>query len=223
MDKAYMLSPKLSSWCKAFEFVPRVDEVLQARLAAGTPSEEELSALPETQAIEARQLKRVPDVFGMSTGPYTISPRMRAFLDEHEPGIHRYFPIKIASTSTAPQKGTTVHAMHWLLFPPPRIDCLDFGLTVFEKDAYGKVWSRNRNDTNIYGGGRWGNGPLHDRSRFARRCVLDGRDIRGRHLWRVATGYNPISSAYTCSSEFWSFYRASKMTGWEIETTCEVL
>jgi hypothetical protein len=216
-----MLSPKLTSWCGAWEFVPQLDEVFHARLAAGTASEEELSALTDIQSMQVRRLKRVPDVFGMLTGPFIISPRMRAFLDEHEPSVHRYFPIRI--TATPPKDGKTEHGTHWLLFPPPRIDCLNFELTIFVDDAYGKAWSRDRTDTNIYGGGAWGSGLREDGTRPPRRCVLDGKDLGGRHLWRVATGNSPIYSKYTCSPEFWSFYRASKMTGWQIDITCEVL
>ena len=72
----------------------------------------------------------------MSTGPFIISPLVRAFLDEHEPGVHRFFAIQ--TKGTQPSNNTTEHGIHWLLFPPPRIDCLNFAFTIFVDDAYGK-------------------------------------------------------------------------------------
>lgn len=217
MDKAYMLASKLINWCSGFEFAPQLNEVFDARLAAGTTSEAELSVLADTQAVHIRRLKtQVPDIFGMSTGPFIISPKMRAFLDDHEQGTHRYFPIQIITTT--PKDSVTQHGTHWLLFPPPRIDCLNFDFTIFTDDAQDKAWSRDRSDASP-----WGNGPRSDRSRPPRRCVLDGIDLKGRHLWRVATGNDPIYSEYVCSPEFWSFYLRSKMMGWETETTCDVL
>jgi hypothetical protein len=77
--------------------VPALEGVFNARLGAGTATEGELSALKESQAVEIWHLvkKRVPDVLGMSLGPFVISPKMREFLDTEEPGVHRYFPIRI--------------------------------------------------------------------------------------------------------------------------------
>ena len=223
MNKAYMLRLEPHNWCGGFEFVPKLESTFEARLATGKATEEELSALKQTQAAEIWHLVkgRVPDLLGGTTGPYVISPRMREFLDEHEPGVHRYFPIRIKTPR--PQNGTTEHGTHWLLFPPPLVDCLNFELTIFTKDAKGRAWSRDRTDTDIYGGGHWGSGPLTDDSRPPTRCVLDGTELGGRHLWRVATGNDPVYSKYTCSPEFWTYYRKNKMMGWEIRTTCEVI
>jgi hypothetical protein len=92
-----MLRQEPGNWAGGFEFVPALEGVFNARLGAGTATEGELSALKESQAVEIWHLvkKRVPDVLGMSLGPLVISPKMREFLDTEEPGVHRYFPIRI--------------------------------------------------------------------------------------------------------------------------------
>lgn len=223
METVYMLRREPGNWTGGFEFVPPLDKVLQARLAAGTATDNELSVLKESQAVEIWHLvkKRVPDVLGMSLGAFVISPKMREFLDTNEPDVHRYFPIQIKTPR--PENGTTEHGTHWLLFPPPRIDCLNFELTIFTKDAEGTAWSRDRTDSNDYGLGAWGNGTRKDESRPPKRCVLDGSALEGRHLWRVATGKSAAYSEYACSPDFWDFYNQNKMMGWEIDTTCEVI
>lgn len=118
MKKAYMLRLEPGNSCGPYEFIPALEKTFRIRFAAGTVSEEELSALKEPRTLQIRRLVRgrVPDRIGMTTGPFVISPKMREFLDAHEPGVHRYFPIRI--TTARPQNGTTEHGVHWLLFPP---------------------------------------------------------------------------------------------------------
>lgn len=190
--------------------------------AAGVASDEELrlnrsadQALVTTNLVRGR----VPEVMGMSTGPFVIAPALRDFLNEYEPGVHRFFPIRIKTTK--PVDGTQNQGIHWLLFPPPRIDCLDFERTLFKDDIQGNKWPRQREEANPWGGGLPVN--LSGREEPERPVTLTKSLIEGRHLWRVAIGNDPGYSRYACSQMFWDFYKRNKMIGWTVDQVCRVM
>lgn len=194
------------------DWAPPMDRFLRARLAVGNATGEDFASIPQDQALALFNLVRgrVPEVLGWSGGPFVLAPVLRDYLEAHEPGVHQFAPIRMRTTT--PINGTTEYGTHWLLRAPPRVDCLIFEETYFTKDFQGKTWSHERDETNP-----WGGGPLllPDAP-----CTLDGRELAGRHLWRIATGHD--FSAYCCSAEFWEFYKSNKMLGWTSEKLCKV-
>ena len=94
---------------------------------------------------------RVPEVMGMSIGPYVLAPALREFIEAIEPNVHNFYPVSIRTKK--PINGVSEHGTHWLLHPPPLVDCLNFDHTVFVDDVEGKKWPRTREDRNYWGGG----------------------------------------------------------------------
>jgi hypothetical protein len=221
-ESAFIIDVDVNAGIGAKNWDPPFDGQFDARLASGNVSDEELQLnLHTDQSLVTTRLVRgrVPEVIGMSNGPYVIAPPLRDFLEEHEPSVHRFFPIQIRTTK--PVDGTQEHGIHWLLFPPPLIDCLDFKRTVFKDDIRGKDWPRERqNDRNYWGGGLPTN--LSGREDPQEPVTLTKQFIEGRYLWRVATGNHPIYSKYACSQLFWDFYKTNKMIGWTIDHVCRL-
>jgi hypothetical protein len=152
--------------------------------------------------------KYVPEALGMSTGPFVVSPSLRAAIDELEPGVHRYLPITVVSDKKI--KGATEHGTHFMLVPPPPIDCIILDESVMTADIQGNPKRKE--------GDHWGGGIAE-----GKRLVLDGSKIGSRHLWRTQTGdFKQIYSDLTCSEEFWGRYTAAKMRGWRAHTKCIV-
>jgi hypothetical protein len=221
-ERAYIIGVDVNAGIGDKVWEPPLEDRFKARLAAGVASDEELSLnISPDQALVTTMLVRgrVPEVMGMSTGPFVIAPALRDFLEEHEPNVHRFFPIQIRTTK--PIDGTQDHGMHWLVFPPPRIDCLDFERTLFKDDIQGKPWPRQRQqERNYWGGGLPTN--LSGREDPERPVTLTRTLIEGRHFWRVALGNRPIFSNYTCSQMFWDFYKRNNMIGWTVDQVCRL-
>ena len=181
-ERAFVIDVDVNAGIGAKNWDPPFDGQFDARLASGSVSDEELQLnLPADQSLVTTNLVRgrVPEVIGMSGGPFVISPALRDFLEEHEQGVHRFFPIKIRTTT--PVNGTQEHGIHWLLFPSLRIDCLDFERTVFKDDIRGKDWPRERqDDRNYWGGGLPTN--LSGREDPDEPVTLTKSLIEGRHL-----------------------------------------
>lgn len=214
MNYAHLISVNVSDGSALLEtWLPKMPLELFRSIYSGQATPE---ALPEGQALLIRKLVKgkVPEVIGMSTGPFVLAPILREFLETHEPGVHRFFPVRILTEK--PENGTTEHGLHWLLLPPPPVDCLDFEGTVFRYDAQGKPWSRRRDDSRCWGGGvPWD--PDEP-------CAFHGDKVQGRHVWRYTTGImrGRYASDYACSMEFWRFYRAHRMLGWASDKICTV-
>jgi hypothetical protein len=152
-ERAYIIGVDVNAGIGSKKWDPPFESRFGARLCAGVATDEELEVhLSTDQALVIPKLVRgrVPEVIGMSTGPFTIAPALRDFLETHEPGVHRFLPIQIRTTKPVDSKQE--HGTHWLLYPPPRIDCLDFERTVFKHDIQGNEWPRQRGDANPWGG-----------------------------------------------------------------------
>lgn len=137
-ERAYIIGVDVNAGIGSKKWEPALDGRFEVQLASGDVSDEELQLnLTSDQALVITRLVRgrIPEVIGMSTGPFVIAPALRDFLNGHEPGVHRFFPIKIRTAS--PVNGRQEHETHWLLFPPSRIDCLDFERTLFKDDIRG--------------------------------------------------------------------------------------
>ncbi len=156
MDKAYLLlrsGPVTGvALSRASEWEPPIEKALRARLSLGTATNEEISSVPETQSMLIGRLidGRVPEILGNSTGPFILAPAIKEFLDENEPGVHRFLPIEIRTEK--PVDGKLRHGTHWLLLAPPKIDCLNLEKTVMTYDIQDKPWVREKSDPDYWGG-----------------------------------------------------------------------
>jgi len=163
-------------------------------------SEAELAIAPRHLLIgRPKSIKVLPDVIGWSTGPWILSPRLRAVIDRLEPGVQRYLPIKI--TTDKPFLGTTDHGDYFLLLAPPRIDCVVKEKTEF-CDGLGTFESSRSEIT----------GQVLFASSQAARVVLRRDAIAGRHVWQLPADWEPT---VIVSDEVWTAYKAEKMKGWE--------
>ena len=214
MKKAYLLAVNVndgSSQSKTWEPEQPMKSIIPT-LGFGNQTSEMIASIPKNQALVIDRLikGRVPDVLGNLAGPFVVSPAIRDYLDEHEPGVHAFLPIEIRTRTRA--QGETAH--HWLLLAPPMIDCLDIVNSVMINDVQGRPWDRVKS-----GNGDWGGGISTIESN---RCVFVGDEIGGRQLWRVQVSCDRLSATYACSAAFWSFFKANKMRGWTAEKACEV-
>ena len=196
----------------SMEWAPPMGHRLFARITLGATTDDDWHAIPSEQAMVIPRLAkgRVPEVLGWSIGPFVVAPKIREFLETHEPGVHHFLPIQIRTERAV--DGRQEHGTHWLLRAPPLIDCLNLQETVMIDDIQGRPWSRAKDERDYWGGGI----PSGNEDP----CVLHKEPIRGRHLWRVKGGAH--RSEYACSPEFWSFFRAEKMIGWRCDKTCTV-
>ncbi|MDX2287960.1 MAG: hypothetical protein NW217_03975 [Hyphomicrobiaceae bacterium] len=121
MKKAHIIQVNVNDGSSMLkEWDPPMDGTFRARLGGGLLTDAELAAVPKNQGLKIQWLVkgRVPEVLGMSTGPFTLAPALKDFLESKEPGVHRFLPIEIRTF--APVDGKLSHGLHWLLLPPPR-------------------------------------------------------------------------------------------------------
>lgn len=184
---------------------------LFARITLGATTDDDWQAIPSEQAMVIGRLAkgRVPEVLGWSIGPFVVAPKIREFLETHEPGVHHFLPIQIRTERAV--DGRQEHGTHWLLRAPPLVDCLNLQETVMKDDIQGRPWTRVKDDKDYWGGVPDGEGDP---------CVVHKEPIRGRHLWRTMQGMR--SCFYMCSPDFWAFFKAEKMIGWRRDKTCTV-
>lgn len=137
----------------SMEWAPPMGHRLYARITLGTITDEEWQAIPSEQAMVIPRLAkgRVPEVLGESIGPFVVAPKIREFLETHEPGVHHFLPIQIRTERAV--DGRQEHGTHWLLRAPPLIDCLNLQETVMTYDIQGKPWSRAKDERHYWGGG----------------------------------------------------------------------
>ncbi|MCE8439990.1 hypothetical protein [Rhodovulum sulfidophilum] len=215
MNYAHLISSNINDGSSVgMTWLPEMPLELFRSIYLGQATPEEF---PKGQALLIRKLVKgkVSEVIGMFTGPFVLAPILREFLETHEPGVHRFFPVRILTEK--PENGATEHGLHWLLLPPPPVDCLDFEGTVFMDDIRGNTWSRRRDDRKYWGGGLPSQDPDDP-------CAFHGDKVQGRHVWRYAIGITEdrFNSEYACSMEFWQFYRSHRMLGWGSDKICTV-
>ena len=117
MEKAFLIGVDVNAGIGSRDFEPPLDNTYEARLSLGTLDPDKMTELKGTSLVIPKLVRgRFPEVVGMSTGPFTVSPAIRDWLDEHEPGTHQFYPITVRTKK--PTDGKTEHGIHWLLFPP---------------------------------------------------------------------------------------------------------
>ncbi len=191
-----------------FEFTPEIASLTQVKLGRDMLSADEIAALPARpkMMVEARfgGTTGIPAVFGFLSRLQFISPRIRDVLEDLEPGVHRFLPIDLCSTIEI--AGRTEHGEHYILLPPPLVDCLVIAETDFSKGYGIEGWMRGNNGK--------GGGTLS--STEGKRCTLLRSEIEGRHLWRTRVGDR---FEYTCSDRFWEAVKDEVMI-WAPRTRC---
>ncbi len=206
---AYVLrKSQVGGTLKGFHFDPEMPTSLQAGLSLDLLSATEIDALPLRPRLIVRSpfggTTEIPAVFGSLTMLIFLAPRIRNLLEGLEPGVHRFLPIDLHSTVEI--AGRTEHGEHYILLPPPLVDCLVIAETDFTKGYGIEVWMR--------GNGGKGGGTLS--STEGKRCTLRRSEIEGRHLWRTKVGER---FEYTCSDRFWEAVRDEVMI-WAPRTRC---
>ena len=118
MDKAYWIGRNISDGSGAIDWEPRLDDAVWARFNYTNSSASELKTFEAGVTLVTTRLVRgrVPEVMGMSIGPYIVAPALREFIEEIEPNVHNFYPVSIRTKK--PVNGVSEHGTHWLLHPP---------------------------------------------------------------------------------------------------------
>lgn len=156
--------------------------------------------------VNGRNKTQIADVL-LTYGTF-FSPRLRSLIDEMEPGVHRYFEVKVISK--APLGDNTNHGTYYWVRPPPLIDCLLFPETKTAADIQGKSWAKDARE--------WGGGIARSKPGF-----VDGVKVAGHHFWRTQTGSGIGIFLFTWSDELYRSYRQAGMRGWEPDQSFEVI
>lgn len=190
-------------------FEPPIDEVTVSRLSNDRLSEDDVLQLPKNPTLvlyQPFQCEVIPAVFGRMVGRKFVTPKMRDYLEQLEPGVHRFFPIQVRSEIMI--SGKKDHGEHYLLLPPPLIDCLVIETTQFAKGYGIEGWKQGKNEN--------GGGGLSGRPNSP--CTLQKSLVEGHHLWRTKVGDR---FEYTCSDEFWEGIETEWQI-WEPHTQCSL-
>ncbi len=172
-----------------FDYVPPIEVVLIARILRDLATEEEIQSIPSSQKLVMQHpfpIGRIPIAFGYWESIRHISPFLKNYIEALEPGVHRFLPIHIESE--VPINGSLEHGIHYILLPPPLIDCVVVEETRFKKGYGLEGWAKGLNG--VGGGGLSEGGP----------CTLRRESIHSRHLWRTKLGKRYYTMA---SDEFW--------------------
>lgn len=174
---------------------------------SGLPLPEGLrSKMAHTLLVGPPNGKNLPDMIGMSGGPYVICPKLKEKIEELEPGIHEFFPLNVKRDNGSKEYGT-----YYLLYVTQAFDAVIWDKTVFSggPDNRGLAAAKKaafQLRTNDNPG--W--------------CTLKREVIEGRHLWRAKVsdeslfqnGGDPMRNKYFCSAELRDFIAAEKLIGW---------
>lgn len=192
--------------------VPELDRQLVAQIGADMQpySDEETQSILNAHSLVVNDdgATEVADVL-LTYGTF-FSPRLRALIEELEPGVHRYFEINVISK--VPLGGKTNHGTYYWLRPPPLMDCLLFPETNTIADAQGVPWSKDETTR------MWGGGPARSKPGYVDKSI-----VNGRHFWRTKTGAHHTSWFYTWSDELYQLYRKAGMRGWQSEKSFEAI
>jgi len=125
-----------------------------------------LASVPDPYEIVGLKGADLPDIFGADTGPWHVSERVKALIEELEPGQHTFIPIN------ALKDGSKKHVLqqYYVLHTTRVVDAVVYEETDFDR-------------------GRGAVLPTHNSGSIARRgqCVLYADKIKGCHLWRGGT------------------------------------
>jgi hypothetical protein len=121
MTKAIHIQRDINDGGGSIAWSPPLDEVFRAQLSVGVLSVEQTQPLNCGQSVIIERLVRgrVPDVLGLSKGPFVLAPALREFLDEKEPGAHRFFPIAVRTLK--PVNGKEEHGTHCCYIRQPEL------------------------------------------------------------------------------------------------------
>ena len=182
MDIAYTIKNDLDvNMPIGFRYNPPIDEVTAARVSLGIASQKELSSIPDTQEIiipASYTENSLPQIMGLLLEFVIISKKIRDGLDQLEPNVHRFKPVKLSSESLI--ENTLDHGIWYILLPPLVIDCLDTNKTDFVNGINNDVRELS--------------------SKIDSKIVLFNKKLVSCHYWR--TKLNKKTSFYTCSVEF---------------------
>ena len=172
-----------------------------APIARGEPLTPELLAhKPDPYYIKPPKNGGLPDMFDAKQ-VWTVSEKVKAIIEDLEPGIHTFIPVEPIVRRSGRRFGT-----YYLLYVSQVIDAV-----VIEESTF-RGGRRGRAGFNV--------------APVLTRTVLDGRLIEGKHLWRgglekLGGGGDAFGSYRFCSEELKRRLEEAKAEGWLFEA-CEV-
>lgn len=150
---------------------------------------------------EGGRNRDIPDVFGGDSGPWHVSERAKAIIEELEPGVHNFIPINVL------KYGSKKHVPYqFYIFHTSRvIDAVIFEETNFTGGLTGSEARKN---------------PYTNLSFFNFKCTLFGSKTKDMHLWRqgvgkVPGGGDPLWAYHFASNELVSKLRGIGAEGWD--------
>jgi hypothetical protein len=127
-----------------------------------------VAKMPEKLYVVPPEEGALPDIFGRHIGFWTVSDRVKALIEELEPNVHMFLPVRLHVRKTA-----TVYSNYFIFSCGNVIDAI----VIDESDF-------------VTGHGRraFEESPVLSPSGTT---TLDARKIEGRHIWRAAIDNGP--------------------------------
>ena len=186
---AYIICLAYSNREPQFEFLDNPKEKLGFGLSLGLPVG--TRRLP-TQAKEKSRKKKYPDVFSMP-GLNAVSARFRDLVEEFEPDVHQFFPLKLYR-----KNGNLVEEEYFIFNCAVSFDCVFTAKTDVQwqkldsPNDYPSLFIKNSRDQ-----------------------VLSRQEIAGRHLWcglrQKCVGVYVSDAFFTrLKKEKFSFFRSKE-------------
>ncbi len=169
-----------------------------APMARGEPLTAELLALtPDPYFVRPPRSGGMPEIFGENLGVWTIKDTVKNIIAELEPGVHTFIPVNLRVRGK-----DTDFGQFYLLYVGQVIDAVAIDETDF-RDGHGRAGFEKSWVLNSLVG----------------HTVLDGKLIKGRHLWRggrakLGGGGDPFASYTFCSDELKTRLKSAKIEGW---------
>lgn len=188
------------------DYYPKISDEFDARIVGPYEfSDEERQNFPHSLLVGKPSRGGVPDILGMSGGPFWMSQKVRDILEELEPGVLEFIPLQLKSKDDVPIQGKTEHGTYYLIFHPPMLDCLVVEETDFMDgrgyEGYGVKYASIKTTST------------------EAQCTLNAAVIAGHHFWRAA---KPLHYTYFCSDEFYKRIKQEKIEGLDFCHKCDV-
>ncbi|WP_109315235.1 imm11 family protein [Pseudovibrio ascidiaceicola] len=178
-----------------FQFEPDFPIELQRPFSQGANfGEDVLSTFPKTMMVSPRSGPKIPDIIGWNNNPLFLSERLKNKIEELEPNIHLFLPIRVVD-----RKRKIIHGRYYYLVLREKLDPFDyvktnfwhgFGLEAAKSSGWEGNWAPPR----------------------AAPLFVHTDKIAGRHLWR---GTDETSKfIYFCSDQLRDFIKSNKIRGW---------
>lgn len=175
------------------------EEVWRKFLQARELTKEDYVRFPSIFTLAEDEVPEyLPEIYGMSTGPFLVREKVMNEIIKLEPEVHEFLKVNIKSHDLRKDYGS-----YYYLVLKQKIDAIDESRTIFN---FGRASGLEAAKKSKYG--------LHatwDEEKYP--VALHKHLIEGKHLWRGSEATR--TSNYFCSDQFHEFCMREKVKGWD--------